>query len=357
MEADASPSSSTLSGRNALLRSLHESRIKRQRDKGTANCSKAVVLGKEPNKRKRHSVVDLTGDEEKGSGKRAKPPLRSRSEAALRTRGGVQYRLLLKDKLWKEIVGPVLKVGKTDGDLRILTWNVADFDAATLVSKAAPPLWSAARNRGALLCAIKATCADVVLLQECPQAAFELDALEYDRTTSCISHCGFVHAFVRRDEDAWNVESMGAVPGSPAIHICLKRGAKQVRVITMHLHPGKDGAGTRKAQMKRIFAACKARSGNAPFVVAGDANMRSAEMCDVPPELMPVSTAPTWDSRKNKYHGCDAFAFRCTFDRVFVSPGLRAFNVKLVGDKALRLGDHQWYLSDHFGVCFDIAMT
>ena len=267
---------------------------------------------------------------------------------------------MLKDSLWMSATNALRKAWGRDQDvhLRILTWNVADFDPASLISKTAPSSWSVERNRGALLAAIKSTGADVALLQECPSSNFELDPLEYDRTSTCASHCGYVHAFARRDEDSWHVESSRALTSCPAVLVTLAKKGKRVNVCTMHLHPGKEGAEKRKRQLSFISSSLSpsARKG-VPFIVAGDANMRNAEMKGIPSDLHAIPTAPTWDSRKNKYHGENAFAFKCTFDRAFVSSQVRVLGATLMGDRPVTIQNtHAWYLSDHFGICIDVAI-
>ena len=338
---------------NSLLRSLHEARVeRRKRSAPSGSSSSASVAGRSPRPAKMvRTVVDLTDDIDSSS---SEALARARAHAPPVARVANGYRLLPRDALLNQVMQPLIKSWErsTDVQLRILTWNVADFDRESLVSKSAPASWSVEKNRAALLRLIRMTGADVVLLQECPASNFELCSLEFDQTKSCISHCGFIHAFVRRDEDAWQVESAKVLPSCPAIMLVLKKGEERIQVCTMHLQPGKDGGDIRKNQISSIAAAAAQEF---PLIVAGDANMRNAEVKRVPSKLKAIKTPPTWDSRKNKYHGDGAFQFSCTFDRVFASSPSRVRNVKLVGQEELNHGGASWNLSDHYGVLFDIC--
>lgn len=86
------------------------------------------------------------------------------------------------------------------------------------------------------------------------------------------------------------------------------------------------------------------------------------------------ATRDTWNSYVNRYHGTDAFEFRCRFDRTYYRPAaahaemggsssLRVVDFGLVGNRPILRdqggGGPSHFLSDHFGmgVAFEVART
>ena len=122
---------------------------------------------------------------------------------------------------------------------------------------------------------------------------------------------------------------------------------------------GAEAFEMRKMQMEKVI---EAHSKGARLVVAGDMNVRQREVAALIrcgkadlAELQLPKGVFTWNGFKNKYHGPDAFAFRCNFDRVFVSCGSGedaggGDGTSLFGNKPIVHGNSKFYLSDHFGI-------
>ena len=132
-------------------------------------------------------------------------------------------------------------------------------------------------------------------------------------------------------------------------------------ISSSHLAPFKSNASLRLQQTMRLYEALS--SVNPNFVMAGDFNMRVAEddqveqlgLRDVYKESKrPRDAMYTWNSIDNRYHGPDAFGFKCRFDRIYFSFGSSQPKLSLVGDQphVVMCGssEYKFYLSDHYGM-------
>lgn len=97
------------------------------------------------------------------------------------------------------------------------------------------------------------------------------------------------------------------------------------------------------------------------LIVGGDMNVRQKEIprlashskLKLEEALLPKG-AYTWNGFRNKYHGPDAFCFRCNFDRIFIATDGVDEKIELetvlFGNKPMEHGNCKFFLSDHFGL-------
>ena len=176
----------------------------------------------------------------------------------------------------------------------------------------------------------------------------------------------------------------------------------RLAVSSSHLAPHRENAYIRCNQLQQLVSQMQqqdeAVSDATDLILLGDMNMRKdedgrvARIGWVPPSASnnnassgglldawkeagsDPATRDTWNSYVNRYHGADAFEFRCRFDRTYYRPAaalaeareggtssLRVVDFGLVGNRPIRQdqggGGPSHFLSDHFGmsVAFEVA--
>ena len=227
--------------------------------------------------------------------------------------------------------------------MRFASWNVNEFNE----SQHAP--WDRRENERRAAEALARVDADVIALQEVPDADFELDG--FHTCAAAKSHSG--HCVV-----------LARTPAAPIALPCgLPAAAARVggvAVVSVHLAPGARAVAMRGQQMRAVFEAVAA---DERAVVLGDTNMREAEAPETDTSMTdvwkavdkPANARFSWDSRRNDFHADAApGGFTCRFDRAFVKgvgavEGLRFFADAPQGVD----GGGRAYLSDHFGLQFD----
>ena len=177
----------------------------------------------------------------------------------------------------------------------------------------------------------------------------------------------------------------------------------RLAVSSSHLAPHRENAYIRCNQLQQLVSQMQqqdeAVSDATDLILLGDMNMRKDEdgrverIGWVPPSACKSggsnntgglldawkeagsdpATRDTWNSYVNRYHGADAFEFRCRFDRTYYRPAaalaaevggsssLRVVDFGLVGSRPILRdqggGGPSHFLSDHFGmsVAFEVA--
>jgi len=181
------------------------------------------------------------------------------------------------------------------------------------------------------------------------------------------SHCDFVALLIKRE---WihHTTVRGGIGAPAVIAIVNFASDRKITFGSCHLAPYNGGKDERLYQMETILQNVE---NDANFILAGDVNMRKAE--DLTFETLGVRDAWketgetygckfTWDSTDhspkdrpgttgphNRYHGPNAFQFKCRFDRVyFRGADLSADSFNLMANQPLTTPFH--FLSDHFGM-------
>lgn len=169
----------------------------------------------------------------------------------------------------------------------------------------------------------------------------------------------------------------------------------RLAISSSHLAPHRENASTRFDQLQRLVCQMEQQDvpGATDLILLGDMNMRKDEDGRVerigwaPPSASKSgsisngglldawkeagsdpATRDTWNSYVNRYHGADAFEFRCRFDRTYYRPAagsslLRVVDFGLVGNRPILRdqggGGSSHFLSDHFGmrVTFEVARS
>ena len=274
---------------------------------------------------------------------------------------------------------------------------------------------------------------DIIALQECPARDWSArvicapttnnnnDQRRYVSVGTAPSHCGYVDLLVRRD---WNWERIDlqrqqqqqegglgmTLPSVAAVvNIPLDKDSSssspstiaRLAVSSSHLAPHRENAYIRFHQLQQLVSQMQQKDeaipGATDLILLGDMNMRKDEdgrverIGWVPPSASnntssgglldawkeagsDPATRDTWNSYVNRYHGADAFEFRCRFDRTYYRPAaalaeareggtssLRVVDFGLVGNRPILRdqggGGPGHFLSDHFGmsVAFDVA--
>lgn len=199
----------------------------------------------------------------------------------------------------------------------------------------------------------------------------------------------FVAAFVRRDRfrtleyeyTAFERSAQGR--GVLSVALAERASGRRLRLLTSHLESCPEGAALRKEQLATVAHMMlqqqqQQQSGVSavPTLFAGDTNLRVSEVSaelvqsssakrDDPRKLQdayvqcgePVHARYTWDTLRNA-NRAESFPPnvrpRARYDRVFVSGGVRATSMQLLGAERLAVGVHP---SDHFGLYVRCEMT
>jgi len=245
--------------------------------------------------------------------------------------------------------------------LSIVSFNVAEF----VPSHEAPNKWDPVPHFRAEILRCKP---DVVCLQEVTAANKEFllkQGFVCLQTTP--SHCGLVTLHVKRE---WlpvtRIVLCRRVPAvlaavtfttsTTADDNSIAITTREIYFGSAHFSPFGSGAQARLQEIETVLACIGPGS---TLILGGDFNMRQAE--DRGYEQLGLLDAwkesgwdwgckMTWDSRKNHYHGPNAFPFHCRFDRIYFSGDeLSAQDFGLIANEpATTCPGH--YLSDHFGM-------
>ena len=203
-----------------------------------------------------------------------------------------------------------------------------------------------------------------------------------------------------------NIPLLETDHGSSSSSSSLSPMIARLAVSSSHLAPHRENAPTRFDQLQRLVWQMEQQDETVPgatdLILLGDMNMRKDEdgrverIGWVPPSACKSggsnntgglldawkeagsdpATRDTWNSYVNRYHGADAFEFRCRFDRTYYRPAaalaevesggwgtssLRVVDFGLVGNRPILRdqggGGPSHFLSDHFGmsVAFEVA--
>ena len=164
----------------------------------------------------------------------------------------------------------------------VVTWNIAGDDVAKDAMKGFSKADKSAWLRSVFE---RWSEVDILAVQESPTSA-ALEALSgmYRLLGSCKSHAGerCVQLYVRERVEA---EVAEVVQGAPAVAAWVTLDTSTLLVLSVHLAPGREGARTRLAQMKKIKkyvdAQLARRTSGAAAVgvlLLGDLNVRSEEV-------------------------------------------------------------------------------
>ena len=234
--------------------------------------------------------------------------------------------------------------------LKVLSWNIAECRP----SHDAPAVFTCEQ---AILREILSHEAHILCLQECPSASWKPGCLQqtYDCVGASESHCGFTQLWIHKNLFYQPLESKG-----PSVAAVVLVGNQSLGISSSHLAPSKENAPSR---LKQVTSLVQCFSATPNFVMAGDFNMRQVEDKAVEgfglQDVFKVVGCPktanfTWDSHQNKYHGPDAFSFKCRFDRMYFSTAQQKVSFELVGNQPQVVThgpkEYKFYLSDHFGM-------
>ena len=244
------------------------------------------------------------------------------------------------------------KLTGNENRIRILSWNIAecrpahdapsdDFDC-----------------EAAILQQILLHDAHVLCLQECPSTLWQPPSLlhSYALVGGAPSHCGTTQLWVHN-----SLFHQRVVSNPPSVAALVLVGDQSIGVSSSHFAPFKGNASLRLEQARILVQTLSNATPN--FIMAGDFNMRQAEDAQIEQlgiqDVFKVAKSPksanfTWNSLENKYHGPDAYGFRCRFDRIYVSYDDSQPELTLMGNQmqvvARGSREHKFYLSDHYGM-------
>jgi endonuclease/exonuclease/phosphatase family metal-dependent hydrolase len=248
--------------------------------------------------------------------------------------------------------------------LNVVSWNVAELRR----SSAAPPHWTPMNSFELLERELHG--ADIVCLQEWPDANMEVFLNEWRVGQPVPSHCGFTVPLFRKTAFvSITVHRMDGMAGFSAATAVTPEGFA-VRVVSVHNLPFKQNADKRLHQMAQLTKFLDALS-PAPTIIAGDFNMRKPEdrrTLDLGLiDCFDLSknkdeTCNTWDSFLNRYHA-GGFEFKCRFDRIYFKNYDNARSAVFTDGDMHLVGSGQaspakgHYLSDHFGLRQALALV
>jgi endonuclease/exonuclease/phosphatase family metal-dependent hydrolase len=244
------------------------------------------------------------------------------------------------------------RLASNENRIRILSWNIAecrpshdapsdDFDC-----------------EAAILQQILLHDAQILCLQECPAKSWQPPSLlnSYALVGGAPSHCGTTQLWIHK-----SLFHQRVVSNPPSVAALVLVGNQSIGVSSSHLAPFKQNASLRLEQARDLVQTLSKATPN--FIMAGDFNMRQAEDVQIEhlciQDVFKVAKSPktanfTWNSLENKYHGPDAFGFKCRFDRIYVSYDGSQPELTLMGNQMQVVAhgsrEHKFYLSDHYGM-------
>lgn len=232
--------------------------------------------------------------------------------------------------------------------LTILTWNLAMLER----SAEAPHTWGMEHTEQAVRERVVSHAPDVVFFQELPRAVPYLETHDMLRANP-ETHQGNLAILIRHEllaNERRISEPVVTVIEGCAVMVTLSSG---LTLANVHLAPGPAAVGERLEQLARIVES----SPTPRLLIAGDTNSRVDEE-------EPLAEAgltgerpprPTWDGKRNRFH-TDIPEFSAYFTRWFATSDLTVSDVALVDDP-VEMDTHRFYLSDHHGLFFSVAIT